>query len=460
MVGERQRPIVMERRRPTVGERRRLGRRRARLRTLLRLSVPVALTAVVVVVVVTALSQIGRSSGPYRRTVDRGYATLAGPLVAESNASGASLVSFLHQASALGRIAFFFDLDVLAADTAATRRRFDAITPPDPVTAAGCAAAIADRAEAVSSLRSSLESEVGGRTGLAPVDPGVTAAAMGSAGALLRSGDASWARCRRALRHAPGSPLLPVSVWVRDPRVYGAGAVATLVSQVAGSSQLVPVHDISIVAVVTEPSAVASAQTLAVPATTSLVAHVVLRNRGNVDEHGVELGGVITLQGTPMGAVPLQRTVDLSAGRSTTMLLPTFAVEPGSSYTVQVVAQSPGANGNGPPASRSLVIQVQPAATLTTVTSTPLAGVRGRPVTFVARLTSTLPSAGSPTGTVAFTDDGVTIPGCGATAVHAGKATCSTTYSTASTHAITAAFSGDARFAGSISPAITLKVGG
>jgi hypothetical protein len=424
-----------------------------------RLAVPMAVSAVVVVVAVSAVAQIGRSSGPYRRTVDRGYAALAVPLVANSNASGTSLASFLHEARSLGRVAFFFDLDLLAADTSTVRRRFDAITPPDPVIGAGCAVAVADRAIAVSSLQSSFEGAIGGRTGLDPVDQTAAAAAVTSAGASLRAADASWAACRRALRKAPGSARLPASVWVHDPGVYEAGSVARLVAQVAASRTLAPVHDLTVLAVVTDPSAVLSAQTLVVPATTTVAAHVVLANRGNVDEKGVEIGGVATEQGALARAVPLQRTVDLAALRSTTISLPPFAVQPGSSYTVQVVAESPRATASGSPASLSIQIQVQPAATLTSVTSSPLAGVRDRPVTLVADLTSALKSAGSPTGTVSFDDDGTTIPGCGSRVVHLGQATCSTTYTSASTHAVTAAYSGDTRFAGSVSPAITLKVG-
>ena len=108
---------------------------------------------------------------------------------------------------------------------------------------------------------------------------------------------------------------------------------------------------------------------------------------------------------------------------------------------------------------RSIQVQVQPAATLTSVTSSPLAGVRGRPVTLIAGLTSSLTGLEAPTGTVAFADDGATIPGCGAQPVHKALATCTTTYPVASVHAITAAYSGDPRYAGSMSPAITLRVG-
>jgi len=435
------------------------------------------LSAAVVVLAVAAVAQIGSASGPYRRTLDRGYAALVQPLVAKSNASGAALLSFLHQASALGRIAFFFDLDTLVSDTSTLERRFDAVTPPDPPsTATGCATAIAARASAISTLRSSLEGVLGGRTGLGVVDEAATTTAMASIGSTLQSADTSWTACRRALRRAPGSALVPTSVWLRHPGVFAGASVGSFVATVAGSHSLAPVHSIVVLALVTDPTAVASGPTLVAPATTSLVAHVVLANQGNVDEQGVELGGEATLQGTQASPVLVARTVSIAAARSTTMLLPPLKVLPGSTYNVQVVAESPHSPGAGALASRTVLIEVQPAATLTSVTSTPLVGVRGRPVTLIVDVTSSVSgtSAGAgtgthkgavtptvaPTGTVAFQDDGATVPGCAAQPVHNAQATCSVTYRSTSAHAITAAYSGDARDAGSMSPAITLRIAG
>jgi hypothetical protein len=431
---------------------------------LLRLAVPMVLSAVVVVLGVSAVAQIGPSSGPYRRTVDRGYAALAQPLAVESDSSGAAMLSFLREASSLGRIAFFFDLDTLAIDTAELARRYDAITPPDPTTGSGCATAITGRASAVSTLRSALEGVVGGRTGLGVVDEAAATASVTSVGAELLSSDASWAACRRALRRAPGSALVPRSTWVHDPGTFGAGAASHLVSAIAGSHALTPVHRIVVLGVVTDPTAVASGSTLVAPAATTLVVHVVLANQGNVDEHGVEVGGEATLQGASASPVPVQQTVNLAAARSTTMALPGLKVAPGSSYTLQILAESPHSPGPGALATRTIQVQVQPAATLISVTSSPLVAVRGRQVSLVADVTSALSrarsssSAASPTGTVTFADDGATIAGCGAQPLHHGKSTCLVTYATASAHAITAQYSGDARDAGSMSPAITLKV--
>jgi hypothetical protein len=65
-------------------------------------------------------------------------------------------------------------------------------------------------------------------------------------------------------------------------------------------------------------------------------------------------------------------------------------------------------------------------------------------------------------GMVAFTDRGSTIAGCGSqpvsTGTGTGTATCQVTYPAASTHTITAAYSGDASFAASASAALTQQV--
>jgi Bacterial Ig-like domain (group 3) len=54
-------------------------------------------------------------------------------------------------------------------------------------------------------------------------------------------------------------------------------------------------------------------------------------------------------------------------------------------------------------------------------------------------------------GTIAFSDGGTPIPGCGSQPVNAttGAATCAVTYTTAGAHVITATYSGDPVFAGS-----------
>jgi large repetitive protein len=70
----------------------------------------------------------------------------------------------------------------------------------------------------------------------------------------------------------------------------------------------------------------------------------------------------------------------------------------------------------------------------------------GGSVTYTATVAPT-PDAGA----VAFTDNGTTLTGCGAVAVNTstGKASCTTSYSAAGSHAIVASYSGDTNYAGS-----------
>ena len=253
------------------------------------------------------------------------------------------------------------------------------------------------------------------------------------------------------LAGAPGAPRAPARRAISCRRWQGR-------------TPLTPVHSIVVLAVVTDPSAVESGPTLVAPATTSLVVHVVLANQGNVDEHGVEVGGEATVQGASASPVLVQQTVDLAAARSTTIALPGLKVVPGSTYTVQVVAESPHSPGTGALAARTIQVEVQPAATLTSVTSSPLVGRPGSAGDpcgrrhLVAVGAAVLVGRAVAQGTVTFADDGATMAGCGAQPVHKGQATCLVTYPAASAHAITAQYSGDARDAGSMSPAITLKV--
>jgi len=442
-----------------VAERRRRGRRAA-LRRLARLAVPLVAVAVGGVLAVSAVAQIGPASGPYRRSVDRGYAALALPLVAASNAGGAALRSLVRDGPGLDRTTFFAQLDQLAGDATGVARRYDAITPPDPASAAAarCAAAMRGRAAAASALRSAFEDVLGGRTGIVPVDTAAVIDDVITAGTGLRDADAAWASCRRALRRAPGTPLVSRSVWLPDPAALDAATAPGLVGAVAASRSLAAVHRLVILSVVTDPAAVVSGQTLVIVPTTRLLAQAVVANEGNVDEDGVEVGGVAQLPGVPASPAAAQRTADIAAGGSTTFTLPAFAVEPGTSYELGVTAETPRLAGTGPIATDSVQVQVQAVGTLTVVTAPVDRVTAGRPVTFTADVTSSLPGVGTLTGTVEFEDDGAALAACPAATLHDGAATCTTSFPSAATHAISAAYSGDARFAGSTSPAITLQV--
>ena len=93
-------------------------------------------------------------------------------------------------------------------------------------------------------------------------------------------------------------------------------------------------------------------------------------------------------------------------------------------------------------------------STATTLTSGATSSTAGGVVAYAATVR---PAPGG--GTVAFTDGTTRVPGCGAQPVeNAGTATCQVAYLGAGAHAITAAYSGDARHAASTSAALAQQV--
>jgi hypothetical protein len=109
-----------------------------------------------------------------------------------------------------------------------------------------------------------------------------------------------------------------------------------------------------------------------------------------------------------------------------------------------------------PGTSAALTQTVSQASTATTVTSSANPSVSGQSVTFTATVSPVSPGAGTPTGTVTFSDGGTLLGAEGLNG--SGTATFTTTALAAGDHEITAAYGGDANFAASTSAALTQTV--
>jgi Peptidase A4 family/Bacterial Ig-like domain (group 3) len=83
--------------------------------------------------------------------------------------------------------------------------------------------------------------------------------------------------------------------------------------------------------------------------------------------------------------------------------------------------------------------------TTTTISSSANPGHPGQSITYTAKVAPVAPYAGTETGTVSFSDDGATIPGCAAVPLTNGAATCSETYQQVLQHHITARYTGSAQ---------------
>lgn len=115
------------------------------------------------------------------------------------------------------------------------------------------------------------------------------------------------------------------------------------------------------------------------------------------------------------------------------------------------------ANFSASTSSPALSQVVNQANTTTTVLSSANPSVSGQAVTFTATVTAVAPGAGTPSGSVTFSDNGTSI---GTAPLSGGQAALpATTTLTVGAHPITAQYTGDANFAGSMSaPALTQTV--
>jgi len=109
-------------------------------------------------------------------------------------------------------------------------------------------------------------------------------------------------------------------------------------------------------------------------------------------------------------------------------------------------------HGTGSTSTVSVIQQVETAETTTSVASS------GNPTVWVPTTLTASVSLKPDGGSVAFTDNGAPITGCGPVAVADGKAVCSTTFTTAGDHPIVASYSGKTGFAASVSPATSVQV--
>lgn len=194
-------------------------------------------------------------------------------------------------------------------------------------------------------------------------------------------------------------------------------------------------------------------------ATTALASSVNPSNFGQSVTFTATVTAVAPASGTPSGTVTfndgaaaLCSNVAVSGAgvaTCTTSALSTAA----SPHSVTAIYGG-DASFNASPASAVLSQVVNKAATSTVLTSGTNPSVFGQSVTFTATVSVAAPGAGTPTGTVNFTDGAATV--CANAAVSgAGVATCTTSTLTTGSHSVTASYGGDASFSASASSVLT-----
>lgn len=343
--------------------------------------------------VVGGIVEIGRSSGPFHRSVTGSFASLGSSVVEQSNASASELRALRARlsGSTIDRAQLTVALGALVDDTRSQLDAVEGAAPPSPPGPgpASLTAALGLRARAARSLQGALDALL-----QMPAQPAATSAAPGGVattapaaisseqaqadlvgvGSALGRSDVEYAAARRQLGALPGRVRLPASRWVRDPASWDPPAIGSLVTQVASAPVLLVVHQLALAAVRVDPGALPGptpGAAASLPPTRHVTVTAVARNDGNVAEPGAVLTASLQQAGHT-SSQSVRSTVSLGAGASTAVVLRRLSVRPGSSYVLTVSLVPPGSGaGAPPPLTAALVIgQAPPPTTTTTAPST------------------------------------------------------------------------------------------
>ncbi len=337
----------------------------------------VVAAAVVLAVVVGGLLSVGRSSGGYRRAVNRSYAAQAKAVVAQSNATGAELRRLMSSMTTRRRQPLHRQLASLEAASSQEAASAAALSPPTP-TVGGFSQAMALRARGVAMAAAAVEGVLGlaGGSGRATVPVGRASSEVAGAGTLLLRADRDYAAVRRAFLAAPGSARLPRSVWVTDPSGWSPGPVHDLVQALTLTPGLAGAPDVVVRAgtVHVVPTVVPPVQPgdppVALP-THHLQVAAVVADQGSLGVPAVTATAAVAPQG-PGRADRTTVTVSVPAGGSVAVTFPLLSVTPGDTYTLSVTVTPPAgqADRSGTRASYTLRIALPTPPTTTTTTST------------------------------------------------------------------------------------------
>jgi len=164
---------------------------------------------------------------------------------------------------------------------------------------------------------------------------------------LLRHSDALYQSARRQLVSSAGHARLPRSVWVTNPRGWGANAVAAQVDLLSTSPTLISSHYLVLRSVALDPPALPAppgepAGTSTLSPTGQIGVDVVLANQGSVNEPHGTVRYTLTDQNTGAGSAQV-RSAPVAVGTTVNLPRVTFAVKPGTFYVLTVSVVLPAA---------------------------------------------------------------------------------------------------------------------
>lgn len=269
-----------------------------------------ALIVSVLVVAVNAVVSGGSSDGDNRSETLR-YLDAIRPGIEASSAQGLELDQMRGDPGLLGRDGVERRTERLVTGADAILHQLRAAKPPPrlDVPHSVLVATMAVRARATAEIRSALEGIPGEGS------PAPTVDALVRSGRDLAAADRTYEVFTESVRGETRPPAdLPASRWLGAIHLWDEPEVAAFVGSLRSATTSNPVHNLSVVAVASDPAAVGREGTaLVLPLVRSLRLEIVVANSGNSAQRQVPV--IATLQG-PGGEVDTARDfVDLEPGQ-------------------------------------------------------------------------------------------------------------------------------------------------
>jgi len=312
--------------------------------------------ALVAAALLVGVVQAAHRAPAYRHTVDESFAAAASSLLVSSNTTGSELARLMGDPGALGRVVLESRLQYLAQVSTNDSRWADVLEapPPDANAAARVIDALRLRADAITSIRATLE----GLLGLTPTNPVGTAGGepppprpirLPGARALLRYAGEQLVLADHIYRGLPvlfpevgGGATLPLSRWTSPEtgRLMPATLKAAAAS-IASDPRLHATISLKIVAVQTQPLLLPVGPGYPIPPTSTFSAAVSVLNRGSAPTIVTAIIRVIPV-GRHLGHFDSGRVSGaVDANAAIALQLPTMAVVPGGHFLVEITLVHP-----------------------------------------------------------------------------------------------------------------------
>jgi hypothetical protein len=272
-----------------------------------------ALATVVVLAVNAAIA--ARSSAPARQLAEQNYLDQVSPVIQDSTQQGRDIDALRARAVTLSGTTIIDRLDQLVGSTAQSFAAIRRIAPPGSMDTAHdlLVATMAVRADSAKSLRQAIANALGGQTLTA------AAVAVGQVGAEMEASDRTYQLFVHAL--PSGGTGAPTSQWVSDPTAYEQANLSVFLSSLRASTSLVPVRDVAVVLVLTDPAPVSlNGSTQVLPVSKFLNLQIVVADTGNQPERNLMVSA--TMSPSAIGPTEVFRDfVNLSPGQRRTVSL-------------------------------------------------------------------------------------------------------------------------------------------